>query len=311
MRVVGAAMERSSWAGCRRTGALLGLVFFHGVRRRHELATSNVRLAFPRLSEAAARRIACRAAQNLAMSFCEFLHLRTASAREVREYADIEGLEHIEAGFARGHGVILLTAHVGNWELMGARAAQDFPLTVVARPRSNSAVEKHITEVRRVSGIQVISKYDTGRAALKVLQANGALGILPDQHAGPEGLRMPMFGHPTRFAPSLARLAMMTGAPMVPSFGVRRTPWLADGRIVACVSPGIALPRDQGRYGRDFKAQREATILEGTTRVIHEIESIVRRHPDQWMWLHRRWRPEDADEMPDKEETSESGARDQ
>jgi Kdo2-lipid IVA lauroyltransferase/acyltransferase len=301
MRAVGAAMERTSWAGCRRAGAWLGLLFFNGLRSRHELAVSNVRLAFPHLSQAAARRIARRAAQNLAICFCEFLHLHTASAREVREYADIEGLEHIEAGFERGHGVILLTAHVGNWEVMGARAAQDFPLTVVARPRSNSGVEKHITEIRRVSGIQVISKYDTGRAALKVLQANGALGILPDQHAGPEGVRMAMFGHPTRFAPTLARLAMMTDAPMVPAFGVRRTPWLADGRIVACVSPGIHLPHDKGR---DSKAQREATIMEGTCRVIHEIESIVRRHPDQWMWLHRRWRPEDADE----EETKGCGA---
>jgi KDO2-lipid IV(A) lauroyltransferase len=267
----------------------MGLLFFHAIRGRREISVRNVRLVFPHLSEAAARQTARRSAQNFAMMFCEFLHLRSATPAEVRAYSDIDGLEHIQHGLQQGRGVLLLTAHLGNWEVMGARAAQDFPLTVVARPTSNSGVEAHIASVRQAAGIDVISKYDTGRASLKVLRANGTLGILPDQHAGPEGALLPMFGHPTRFVTGIARLALLSGAPMVPAFGVRRTPWLADGRIVARVSAGHYLKQNKKRT-----EEREAAVLEGTRIAIGEIENIVRQHPDQWLWMHRRWRGVDA-----------------
>jgi KDO2-lipid IV(A) lauroyltransferase len=183
--------------------------------------------------------------------------------------------------------VLLLTAHLGNWEVMGARAAQDFPLTVVARPSSNSGIQRHIAEVRRAAGIDVISKFDTGRTSLQVLRANGALGILPDQYAWPDGPLMPMFGHLTRFITSPARLALLAHAPIVPGFGVRRTPWLADGRIMASVWPAFYVT-PACRH-----ASREAAVHEATRCVIAQIEAIVRRHPDQWLWMHRRWRAED------------------
>src|SRR5690606_21504743 len=104
MRLFGGAMERASWTTCRHAGAWLGLLFWHAARQRSEIATENVRLAFPDLGAAACRRLARRSAQNFAMTFCEFLHLRTASPEEIREYAWIEGMEHVEAGLARGHG---------------------------------------------------------------------------------------------------------------------------------------------------------------------------------------------------------------
>jgi KDO2-lipid IV(A) lauroyltransferase len=169
---------------------------------------------------------------------------------------------------------------------MGARAAQDFPLSVVARPAGNHAVQRHIDGVRECAGIGVISKYDTGRRALKTLRANGALGVLPDQYAWPDGVLLPMFGHPTRFVTSLARLALMSGAPILPAFGVRRTPWLADGRIVATVGPQFEVKTASTRA-------RDEVVLEGTRRVVAELENIIRLHRDQWLWMHRRWREED------------------
>jgi KDO2-lipid IV(A) lauroyltransferase len=290
MSSFGAAMERMSWRGCRVTGAWLGLLFFNGVRRRREIAIGNVRLAFPQLSEAAARQIARRSAQNAAMTLCEFLHSRVASPAEIRQYADIDGIEHIEHGLERGKGVILLTAHLGNWELMGARAAQDFPLTVVARPNSNSGVQRYIDSVRHAAGVGVVSKFDTGRGALGALRANGTLGILPDQHGGAEGLLLPFFGQPTRFVSSVARLAILARAPVVPAFGVRRMPWLADGRIVARVSPGMDLHSN----ARGAREVRERAVGEGTRLVIAQLEHIIRDVPDQWLWMHRRWRREDG-----------------
>jgi KDO2-lipid IV(A) lauroyltransferase len=99
-----------------------------------------------------------------------------------------------------------------------------------------------------------------------------------------------MFGRVTRFYSSVAQLAMLSGAPVVPGFGVRREPWLSDGRIIACIEPGLQLKSDADRLG----LSRDDAVREGTQRVIGQLEKVIRTHPDQWWWLHRRWREADA-----------------
>lgn len=290
MGAFGAIFQALPWAGCRLVGAQLGLVIYAALGKRQEIAIGNVRRAFPHLNRAQAAQIARRAAMNFGMTFGEFLHLPAASPADLRAYCEIDGLEHVEAGRAEGRGVIVLTAHLGNWEIMGARAAQEFPLAVVARPTSNAGVQGFIDASRAAGGLKVVSKFETGRASLKLLKDNWALGILPDQHAGSEGALLPFFGHPTRMVSALARLAIISGARVVPAFGVRRKPFLADGRIVARVFPGWNLENP----GKDAE-KREAAVLAGTARVAEELETIIAAHPDQWLWLHRRWRKEIAE----------------
>lgn len=286
IQTLGTALERGSWSLCRHTGAWLGLIFHHAVRRRREIAISNVRLAFPHVSETAASQIARRSAQNFGMSFCEFLHLRTASVEEIKAYSDWSGVEHIEAALQRGHGGIIATAHFGSWEVMGTRIAQEFPLTVVVRLTSNMALQEHIKLVRKTVNIQMILKQESARASLNVLHNNEVLGIFPDQYATANAALLPMFGHPTRFVTSPARLALSSQAPILPTYGVRRKPWLADGRVLIRVLPALYLQRQP-------QQSREDTVLEGTEFIIKATEDIVRQHPDQWLWLHRRWRKED------------------
>jgi KDO2-lipid IV(A) lauroyltransferase len=128
------AMERASWAGCRRTGSWLGLAFYYGVPGRQRVAIDNLQIAFPNLSENDARRYARRAAQNLGMTFCESLHLGAVTRDDVRDYVSLEGFEHLQSAHANGRGVVVLTGHFGNWELLGARLAQEFPFSAMARP---------------------------------------------------------------------------------------------------------------------------------------------------------------------------------
>jgi KDO2-lipid IV(A) lauroyltransferase len=286
IRRMARAMERAPWSTCRRVGSLFGMAFYYGSSRRRAIAIENIRLVFPELSEKDARLRAQRSAQNFGMSFCEFLHLRTASTREIAEYAEWQGLEHIQAAREQGCGAMLPTAHFGAWEVMAARATQDFPLTVVVRLTSNRSLRAHIEEVRKAINVEMILKSESARASLNVLRNNGALGIFPDQHAGEYGELLPMFGHPTSFFTSPARLALSAQAPIIPTFAIRRTPWLSDGRVLIKASPGLSL--HQQNY-----ASRDEAVLAGTRYIISEIENVVRAHPDQWLWMHRRWRPED------------------
>jgi len=285
---VGRACQTLSFDACRYVGGWLGLLLFGAAGKRQHVAVDNIRLALG-VSPARARQLARRSCMNFGMTFAEFLHLPQASEAEIRRHAYINGLENVWSALEPGRGAILLTAHLGNWELMGARAALDFPLSVVARPTSNTGVQKLIDNSRRAANIHVISKHDSGRRSLEVLRRNETLGILPDQHAGEEGALLPFFGQPTRVWTALARLAMMSGARVVPAFGVRHRPFLADGRIEARVSPSWSVPKT---------SDREAGILDATRRVIWELENVMRHEPDEWLWLHRRWREADGAVWP-------------
>ena len=287
-RALGSSFEHASWAQCRRVGSLLGLAFFALGRKRRELAIANVRMALG-LSRGAAQRIARRSAQNWGMTTGEFLHLPGASEREIRDYvlaeeADLEALRH---SLSENRGAIFLMAHLGNWEVIGARLAQELSVSAIVRPLSNASMQKAMSDVRRSSGLSLISKHGAARPALKALRSGSALCILPDRHAGAEGALLPLFGRETRFETAPARLALMSGAPIIPVWGVRREPWLRDGRIQLRLGQAFSVRAES----RD---EREQAVLEGTRGVIASIEEIVRAHPDQWSWMLRRWRDTDA-----------------
>jgi KDO2-lipid IV(A) lauroyltransferase len=296
-----ARLEKASWASCRRTGAWLGIAFHNALAARRHIATENVRLAFPGVGEREAAHIARRASQNMFMTMCESLHMGAASAAEIREYSPAHGFEYLHAAREAGKGVVTLTGHFGNWEMLGARVAQEVPLTVLARPNSNQGIEKHIAQMRGNAGIGVISKWETARAALRVLRDGEVLGLLPDQRAGAsEGILLPMFGHRTRFYTSVAQFAMMTGAPIVPTFGVRRTPWLQDGRIDStCFAPLPFREMPHVSNVEEKRAAREKAVLLITQDVIRALEDAIRRNPDQWWWIHRRWRGGECDTLPE------------
>ena len=296
-----AKLEKMSWEQCRRTGAWLGVAFHNALAARRRIATENVRLAFPDLGEREAGKIARRASQNIFMTMCESLRAGAATLQEIREYSPLRDIEYMHEAREKNCGVILLTGHFGNWEVMGARIAQELPLTVLARPNSNTGIEKYVAKMRANANISVISKWDSARGALRVLKNGEALGVLPDQRAGvSEGILLPMFGHRTRFYTSVAQMAILTGAPIVPIFGVRRAPWLADGRIDSHCFPALEkIEATVSASVEEKKSAREEQTRLVTQQVIGALEDAIRRNPDQWWWIHRRWRRGECDTLPD------------
>ncbi len=192
---------------------------------------------------------------------------------------EVEGLEHLKAGLAQGRGVLILTAHFGNWELLAtAHVLTGYSLSVVVRPMDSPILDWLVTRVRERSGVEVITKRRALPAVLDALRRQRMVAILLDQNATRrEGVFTPFFGQPASTSKSLALLALRTEAPVIPVF-IRREPG-GGHRVV--IEPEIRLPRT---------GDRRKDIVAYTRAFTRCVEDTIRRRPEQWLWMHDRWR---------------------
>ena len=196
---------------------------------------------------------------------------------------EVEGLDHLKAAVAQGRGVLLLTAHFGNWELLAAANAQTgYPLSVVARPLDSPVLDRLVARFRESGGVLVIPKRRALRRVLEALRRGSMVGILLDQNTSRrEGVFVPFFGDLASTSKSLAVLAFSSGAPVVPVF-IHREP---GGRHRVVVEPAIPPPST---------GDREQDILAFTAAFANIVEARIRQGPEQWLWIHRRWKTRPA-----------------
>ncbi|NLO74572.1 MAG: lysophospholipid acyltransferase family protein [candidate division WS1 bacterium] len=245
---------------------------------RQRGAAENMRRVFgERYTNRQYRALAAEVTRGVCRTMMELLKLPYLSRERVVRLVSLEGSEHVTAALARGQGVILLTGHYGNWELMGARMCDEgWPLTVIARDSEESFTAEMINAARRSHGVEVLEREDL-RAMLRCLRANRILGVLPDQHAAFGGLIVDFLGRPAATAVGPATLALRTGAAIVPGFCVRQP----DGTFHVRFFPALEVTRS-GDRGENVRA---------ITLACNEILGReIRAHPEQWLWLHRRWK---------------------
>ena len=201
-------------------------------------------------------------------------------ATNLGEWIRFEGLEHFDAAMARGKGVLFFTAHLGGWELSAfAHAFVRGPMDVVVRPIDNPRVDALIERRRCLSGNRVIAKKDAARAILRSLKEGRAVGILADQNVvREEGEFIDFFGVPAATNTSFARLAFRSGAAVVPGFAVWEE---SERRFVLRYYPEVAMTGD---------------ARADTQRLHALLEDVIRAYPDQWLWIHRRWKTRPAGE---------------
>jgi Kdo2-lipid IVA lauroyltransferase/acyltransferase len=194
--------------------------------------------------------------------------------RNIHDWISYEGFEHYVEAKRRGKGVLFATAHLGNWELSAfAHSLMTEPMHVVVRPLDHPAIDELVEARRQLSGNRLISKRDGARAIFRALAANEAVGILIDQNAAlDEGVFVPFFGIPACANAAFAKIAHRTGASIIPGFALWNS---AEQRYVLRFEPILETTGD---------------VLEDTARVHAVIERIVREYPDQWLWIHRRWK---------------------
>jgi KDO2-lipid IV(A) lauroyltransferase len=270
----------------RGLGTTIGLAFFAIDPAHRRLAVHQLRAAFPTRSEAECRAIARATFSHFGRLLVLLLKFSTLTPDEMRDRIDVEGDDRMRAALAEGKGVIIVTGHFGYWEMHGITHALVLPpMSVLARPLDNPFLHQLLEDVRRRTGNNVIYRNGAIRKVLRALSANETVAILIDQHiAGADAVRVDFFNRPVSTTSAVASLALRTGAPLVPAFALP----LPHGRMRLVYEHPIDLPR----------ADAADPVRELTQRCTDVLEMYVRRHPDLWLWMHRRWRDDDAAPVP-------------
>ncbi|MDT7541107.1 MAG: Kdo2-lipid lauroyltransferase/acyltransferase [Acidobacteriota bacterium] len=246
----------------------------------------NLELAFPEMPADERRRVLRRSMVGLGRQLGEFSQFRRATPERLHKLVEYDGIEILHEAQARGRGVIFLTCHLGAWEVLSfAHSALHNPISFMVRRLDNPRVEELIDRVRTRFGNRSIDKKMAARSALKLLREGGTLGILADLNTQPhEGVFVPFFNHLACTTSGIAVLALRTDAAVIPVVA----PWHEErGRYVFHGSPIVELVRT-GDHERDVQIN--------TARFTAAIEEQVRKYPDQWLWIHKRWKTRPAGE---------------
>jgi Kdo2-lipid IVA lauroyltransferase/acyltransferase len=254
-------------------------------------AEFNLRLAFPEWDDARRRQVIRGMVRNLGWMAAEFARFPRYTRENIGGALILDGHENFLNGQRCGKGVLYLTGHIGAWELSSfAHALYGFPLHYMARPLDNARVDELVNWYRCLSGNQPIFKNESARALLKILKDAGTVGILADQNTMPEeGVFVDFFGKSACTTTGIARVALHTDAAVVPGYAY----WDASiGKYRLWFEPAVELVRT-GNTERD--------IFVNTQRFAKVIEEIIRKHPEQWVWVHARWktRPKGEAELYD------------
>ena len=274
LRGLAATLGRLPWPAAQRVGRALGGLGWRLSRRDRRRTLEHLALAYPGMPEAERRRLGRDCFRHHGTTLGECLHLFHRDCRFVLSIVEVEGWEAVEKARREGRPILILTGHCGNWELLAAVInCRGLGMAVVARPLDEPAQQRLLAGLRERFGTPTIARGSEGaaRQLLVTLRRGGALGMLIDQDTKVDGVWVPFFGRPAFTPVAAAKIALRQNAAVIPTF-IERLP---DGRHRATFHPALDLPDDP---------------TAATAMMTAQIEEQVRRHPEQWVWMHRRWR---------------------
>jgi KDO2-lipid IV(A) lauroyltransferase len=267
-------------AGC------LAFALYWSFGRLRRVGWRNLALAQPELSIKEKNRILRGVYRHLGWQLVEFCRMARYTPENTLDWIRAEGMENYLAAQARGKGVLIVTGHLGAWELSSFyHSLMGHPMSMVIRPLDNRRLDAFVNAIRCLHGNRVISKDDFGRGLLTAMRSGQTVGILMDTNmTPPQGEFVKFFGVEACTATGLAHIARKTGAAVLPGFMLWEP---AERKYILHFGPEIEIPHT---------ADASADILAGTQLCTSAIESWIRRYPDQWLWIHRRWKTRPAGE---------------
>jgi KDO2-lipid IV(A) lauroyltransferase len=247
--------------------------------RRRLIAIHNIKRAFPEKSMAEIVLIAKGVYRNMAITTAEFFDMPYLTKDNIHELVEVDGIEHCNKALKKNMGLLVFSAHFGNWELQAIAFSLIFqPMLVIYRILDNIFLERFVTDIRSSTGNRLLTKQKAMRTMLKALNANEVVGLLIDQNwSWQEGVFVDFFGRPACTTDGLALLAMHTGAPVIPGFMVR----MENGKYRLVIGEEVKIINT---------GQKEKDVHANTQNFTRIIEDIVRKYPDQWFWVHQRWK---------------------
>jgi KDO2-lipid IV(A) lauroyltransferase len=271
----------------RAIGALVGALAYTLFGRLRRVGLKNLTLAYPEWTGDARERTLRCVYRNLGYQLAEFCLMSGYTKEQASRWIEYDGLEHYLAARARGRGVLVVTGHLGAWELSSFyHALVGYPMGLVIRRLDNPLVDRFVNRIRCLHGNRVIHKDDFARGLIASMRAGETVGILMDTNmTPPQGIFVPYFGVDACTGAGLARIALKTDASVLPGFLVwdepRKKYRLRFGACMNLVRTG----------------DPEADIRLNTAAFTQAIEDAVRRNPEQWLWMHRRWKTRPAGEQ--------------
>jgi Kdo2-lipid IVA lauroyltransferase/acyltransferase len=281
VRSIAATSSLLPMRAVRACGRVLGAVAFVVDRFHRRIALENLAQAFPGRPEAERRQVARQMFGHFGSLLLELMKFGTLTREQMLALIDSDGEERVWQAYEQGRGVLFFTGHFGYWEMQAiTQPLRVKPVSVLARPLDNPRLHAMLEQIRARTGNTVIYRQRAIRKVLRELAANRGVALLIDQHLHtPDAVYVDFFHRPAATTSALAALALRTGAPVIPVF---------------------ALPLPHGRYRLVYerpveppRAETDDAIREFTQRCTDVLEMYVRRHPDLWLWMHRRWRDRD------------------
>ena len=264
----------------RKIGAGIGSVAHAAVPRLRQVGMQNLALAFPEKSSVQHRQILRVLYRNLGWQLAEFCRMPHYTLAKANQFIRYDGLEHYLEARSRGKGVLVLTGHIGAWELSSFyHSLAGYPMSMVIRRLDNPYLDRFVNEIRCLHGNHVLHKDDFARVLIASMRAGETVGVLMDTNmTPPQGVFVDFFGHTACTAAGVARVAQRTGATVLPGFLVWED---TETRYVL----HFLSPLELVCTGSD-----EHDTVANTQLFTRALEDIIRRYPEQWLWVHRRWK---------------------
>lgn len=290
-RAVEIAAVEALFAGARAMPRRFGLSAFAALgvagarvfERDRRRALENLAVAFPEVPAPIREALARASFRALGRNTFEALRLSGMSPSRIRERVErVEGMQHFDDAYRAGKGIVVVTGHIGCWELMPAYFVSiGYPVSVVARRMKSERLNAKLVAMRSSVGVSSLDRDENPRRMLETLRRGEILGVLIDQHTSVAGVYVPFFDRPAYTPTAAAKMALATGATILPmgTFMAR------NGRHVVHVAPPI--PVDRALRGA---ASKDAVVRALTTECSLAVERLIRLDPTQWVWFHHRWR---------------------